>query len=48
MKKGKATWGRQIELPPPTTRDLSLRVFAESLIQGVLDNKEELDQRLQK
>ena len=47
-EKGKATWGRQIELPPPTTRDLSLRVFAESLIQGVLDNKEELDQRLQK
>ncbi|MGA0409973.1 MAG: transcription antitermination factor NusB [Limisphaerales bacterium] len=47
-EKGRATWGKKIELPPPSKRDLSLRVFAESLILGVLEKKDELDIRLQK
>jgi N utilization substance protein B len=45
---GKATWGERVELPSPTTRDASLRVFAESLIQGVLEHRKELDLKLQK
>ena len=37
-----------MELPGPTTRDASVRVFAEDLIRGVLEKKDELDLRLQK
>jgi N utilization substance protein B len=47
-ERGKATWGKEIELPPPSTRDASLRVFAETLIRGVLEHREELDLKLQK
>jgi len=47
-EKGKATWGEKMELPGPTTRDASVRVFAEDLIRGVLEKKDELDLRLQK
>jgi N utilization substance protein B len=47
-EKGKATWGKMVELPDPTTRDASIRVFAEDLIRGVLEKREELDLKLQK
>jgi N utilization substance protein B len=47
-EKGNATWGKQVELPDPTTRDASVRVFAEDLIRGVLEKKGELDIKLQK
>ena len=47
-EKGKATWGKKVDLPEPTTRDASIRVFAEDLIRGVLENREELDLKLQK
>lgn len=48
FESGKATWGKKIELPAPSTRDASLRVFAESLIRGVLEHREQLDLKLQK
>ena len=47
-EKGNATWGKKIELSDTTTRDTSIRVFAEDLIRGVLEKKEELDLKLQK
>ena len=47
-EKGNATWGKMVELPDPTTRDASIRVFAEDLIRGVLEKKDELDVKLQK
>lgn len=47
-EKGNATWGKMVELPDPTTRDASIRVFAEDLIRGVLEKKDELDIKLQK
>ncbi|MBT5927426.1 MAG: transcription antitermination factor NusB [Verrucomicrobia bacterium] len=47
-EKGKATWGKKVELPAPTTRDASVRVFAEDLIRGVLEKKDDLDLKLQK
>ena len=47
-EKGNAMWGKKVELPEPTTRDASVQVFAEDLIRGVLEKKEELDLKLQK
>ena len=40
---GKATWGEQIELPPPTTADLTLRLFSDPLIRGALQYRAEAD-----
>lgn len=40
---GKATWGEQVELPPPTTAETSLRLFAEPLIKGTLQHRAEVD-----
>lgn len=45
-EKGKATWGQEVELPPPTTEELATRVFADKLIRGVLEHRDELDQRI--
>lgn len=40
---GKATWGEQIELPPPTTGEAALRLFADPLIKGTLQYRAEVD-----
>lgn len=39
-----ATWGQRIEVPPPTSDDLALRLFADSLITGVIEHWEETDE----
>jgi len=44
--KGGANWGQKIELPPPTTQELSTRLFADKLIHGVLEHRTELDERI--
>ena len=36
-------WKGAIEPPPPTTEDMAIRQFAEPLILGVLDTRDELD-----
>jgi N utilization substance protein B len=46
--KGNATWGQKTELPPPTTEELSTRLFADKLIRGVLEHRTDLDARIQK
>src|SRR5581483_9030417 len=46
--KGAATWGQKVELPPPTADETATRQFAEKLIRGVLDRREELDERIRK
>lgn len=38
------TWGQPIEVPPPTTDDVALREFADSLIRGCLEHRAELDE----
>jgi N utilization substance protein B len=44
----KATWGQQIELPPPTAEELSTRVFAEPLIKGTLEHRNKIDEIIRK
>ncbi len=39
-----ATWGERIEVPPPSSDDLSLRLFADSLITGVIQHLAETDE----
>lgn len=45
---GKATWGEQVELPPPTTAEAALRLFADPLIKGTLEHRTEVDAVIQK
>ena len=46
--EGKSTWGEEKELPPPTVDDVAIREFAEPLVRGVLEHREEIDARLRK
>jgi N utilization substance protein B len=42
-EKGSATWGEPPEIPPPTTEETAIRVFADPLIRGALEHREEAD-----
>ncbi len=44
--KGPATWGEKIELPPPTAEEAAVRVFAEPLIRGTLEHRNEIDEQI--
>src|SRR5687768_11368231 len=44
--KGAATWGQKPELPPPTPEEAATRAFAEPLIRGVLEHRDELDAKI--
>jgi N utilization substance protein B len=44
--KGKATWGQAVALPPATAEEAEVRLFAEPLIRGVIEHREELDVRI--
>jgi transcription antitermination protein NusB len=46
--KEAATWGQVVELPPPTAEEAAMRLFAEPLIEGVLQHREELDEVIKK
>jgi N utilization substance protein B len=41
--KGKATWGEKAELPPPSTDEAAVRLFADPLIRGAIEYREEAD-----
>jgi len=47
-EKGKATWGEKPELPPPTTDEAAVRLFAEPLIRGALEHRAEADEWIRK
>jgi N utilization substance protein B len=47
-EKGKARWGEQVELPPPTSDEAAVRLFAEPLIRGTLEHRAEIDERIQR
>lgn len=38
------TWGEKVELPPPTADDTATRVFADALVKGVLQHRDQLDE----
>ena len=41
-------YGKQVELPPPTVEEMAVRSFADQLIRGVLQHKEECDNIIKK
>src|SRR5579871_1321208 len=47
-EKGDAKWGQQTELPPLSTDEAAVRVFADPLIRGTLENREKLDETIQR
>ena len=47
-EKGMATWGQPIALPPPTADEAAVRQFAEPLIRGALDHRDEADALIKK
>jgi N utilization substance protein B len=47
-EKGAAKWGEKTELPPPTVEEAETRLFAEPLIKGVLQHRDEIDERIKK
>jgi transcription antitermination protein NusB len=47
-EKGPATWGQRIELPPLSADELAMQQFAEPLIRGALERRDELDGYIKK
>ena len=45
-EKGSATWGQDIELPAPTAQELEVRLFADPLIRGTLQFRDEIDAQI--
>jgi N utilization substance protein B len=45
-EKGAATWGEKLELPPPTTDEAAMRLFAEPLIRGTIEHRDKLDEQI--
>ena len=41
--EGKSNWGESVELPPPTVYEVATAEFAEPLIRGVLEHRDDLD-----
>ena len=46
-EKGPARWGERQELPPPTTDEAAIQLFAEPLIRGTVEKLTEIDGRIQ-
>jgi N utilization substance protein B len=42
-EKAAATWGQPIELPPPSADEAAVRLFAEPLIRGAVEHRDESD-----
>jgi transcription antitermination factor NusB len=47
-EKGGATWGQPVELPPPSAEEAAMRLFAEPLIRGAIQNREAIDAHIKK
>jgi N utilization substance protein B len=46
--KGVATWGQPVELPPSTAEETAIRAFADPLIRGTLEHRDEADAIIKK
>lgn len=44
----KATWGEKIEVPPPSADEAAVRLFADPLIRGTIENRNKLDDEIKK
>jgi N utilization substance protein B len=47
-EKGPSTWGESVELPPATADEAAVRLFADPLIKGTLEFRQEADDLIQK
>lgn len=47
-EKATATWGQPVELPPPTTDEAAVRLFADPLIKGAVEHRGESDEVIKK
>ena len=47
-EKGVASWGQESELPPPSADEAAMRLFAEPLIRGTLEHRDEIDETIKK
>ena len=47
-EKEASTWGQPHELPPPTVEEAAMRIFAEPLIRGTIEHREEADALIKK
>jgi N utilization substance protein B len=47
-EKGTANWGQPVELPPATTDEAAVRLFADPLIRGALEHRDESDDVIKK
>jgi transcription antitermination protein NusB len=47
-EKGKASWGEKVELPPPNADELATRLFADPLIRGSIEHRDEADARIKR
>src|SRR5213079_1198621 len=45
-EKGPATWGQKSELPPATAEETATRFFADKLIRGVIEHRNDIDERI--
>jgi len=48
QEKGPAMWGESVELPPPSTEEAAVRLFADPLIRGVIEHRAELDETIRR
>ena len=46
--KGPANWGQPVELPPPSADEAETRLFAEPLIRGTVQHRDEIDEHIKK
>jgi transcription antitermination protein NusB len=47
-EKAAATWGQPVEVPAPSSEDLAIREFADPLIRGTLEHRDEADAVIKK
>jgi transcription antitermination protein NusB len=47
-EKSSATWNEPAPLPPPTTGEAEMRLFAEPLIRGTLENRDAIDEQIKR
>jgi len=47
-EKGIATWGEEVEIAPPTVDEAAMRLFADPLIRGTLEHRDEVDEVIKK
>jgi N utilization substance protein B len=47
-EKGPATWGEKHDLPPPNADEAAARLFADPLIRGALERRDEVDEYIKR